>query len=359
MLPRKQNVPAEPAANPFAISRPARLSVSDEITRVKPGVPPSLPPPPPPRSSVKPTVIPPARAESSRRSGPPSMRPPPLPKHVGSRLPPPPLPRELPRASFVPPSFADFDRAETSTNETESPRPSARALAASSNRRARPRVDEVASDMIVEPMAITHHPPAGASARPSASWAMALLALGVFGGVVTAIIAGGETDTILRAGARFIDPDAARSRAAAVAPQAEAPRPTAFMAPPAVVEHAVPAPALVPVAEKEPAREIAPVKAEVKAEPTAIVGEPLRIDANPAAKREPAKVEVAKAEVKETREAPKPRWVPPPRRPAPVAEAKPAKADKADDDAPPKRKPDLSSAAAANALAKAQLEGTL
>ena len=370
MLPRKQNVPAEPAANPFAISRPARRSASDEITHVKPGVAPSLPPPPPPVSvaGAKPTVIPPSRAHAVRPSGgPPSMRPPPLPRNVGSRLPPPPMPRELPRSSFVPPSFADFEHAPTSKAEPKLERPSGRAItAAPPSRRPRPRIDEVASDMI-EPMAITHHPPAGA--RPSASWAMALLALGVFGGVVTAIIAGGETDTVLRAGARFIDPDATRNArvvAAAERPVLAPAQPTAFTIPAAAPE---------PTVERDPApaRESAPAERvatsehnseKVEARPVrAIVGEPLNIEAKaPKRVETPSKGEVvsAKPEVKEAREAPRPRvsWAPPPRRPAPVAKAKP-KADKSDDEAP-KRRPSLDpSAAAANALAKAQLEGTL
>lgn len=354
MLPRKRTMPAEPAANPFALSRPAQISVSDEITEVKKALP-SLPPPPPVRAAG-------------------SSGPPPLPASArapGSKLPPP-LPRVLPRASFVPPSFEEFERAANSAPQAETGQRQASASVGSTKTKAAKKLDDKTSTGDeLEPMAITHHPPALVTqTRPSASWAMALLALGVFGGVVTAIIAGGDTDTILRAGAKFIDPAAPTARAAAGQPGLvdvlrAPPTPAPIQAAPTRVE------AEKPVAKAEP-----------------IVGEPVNISAEPKLKAEVTEIriyEVREAKAERERESakepiskpaarPEPKPEPrvavaaPARRAEPVRVAAPAPkvavVEKVEEESAPvpskrQRKDDFSSAAAANALAKAQLEGSL
>lgn len=200
--------------------------------------------------------------------------------------------------------------------------------------------------------------------------------MGIFGGVVTAIVAGGDTDTILRAGARFIDPDASRPVAAAViAPRAIEP---AFKAAPLEPSSAPLAAQEKASLEKTQEKSTASIVKPIVGEPVHIKPEPkvaARAEAKPEAKEskpEP-KFEVkvaAKAEPKPERQAPV-AWTTPVRRaePKPVpsraekTEKVAEKADKPEEDLPltgtKKRRDELASAAAANALAKAQLEGSL
>lgn len=194
--------------------------------------------------------------------------------------------------------------------------------------------------------------------------------MGIFGGVVTAIIAGGDTDTILRAGARFIDPDASRPAAAAViVPRAI--EPTFKTAP------LEPTSAPIATAPQEKAALVKPIvgepvhiKPEVKVAARAPEPKPDAKESKAEPKPEP-KPEVKVAAKAEPKPEPKAAWTAPVRR----AELRPAlarlektekvaeKAEKPEEDLPltgaKKRRDELASAAAANALAKAQLEGSL
>ncbi len=334
MLPRKRSMPAEPAANPFALApRRAQISVSDEITKVKAA--PALPPPLPGKPPV-PGKLPP-RVASSR---------------------PPPIPRELPRASMTPPSFAAFDDTALAPTGANVAQLLAEELdAPTSENLPRHNVATVpkkpVSEGSIEPMAITHHP--RSSNRPNASWAMALLALGVFGGVVTAIVAGGETDSILRAGATFIDPGGGQSAMhVAAAPLAAAP------------------------AAQSPLAPVSTAPARLDDRPATIVGDP--VDLGPQkkeikeAKAEPkAETRIRPFETSRPKAEPKPepkvaaappvRRDPPKARPVvekPPVEKAPEKVETEEVAAKPSKKKDpMSSAAAADALAKMQLEGSL
>jgi hypothetical protein len=52
------------------------------------------------------------------------------------------------------------------------------------------------------------------AARPTMSWAAALVAMGVFVGLVTAVVARGDADTLIDATASFVDPSGTRAAAA-------------------------------------------------------------------------------------------------------------------------------------------------
>jgi hypothetical protein len=186
------------------------------------------------------------------------------------------------------------------------------------------------------------------AARPTISWAAALVTMGVFVGLVTAVVARGDADTLIDAAASFVDPSGSHSAASgsgsdtivhtkanethshmvATADTLLAPdtatadsrvaweQQSAVPTPPrpAPVAYAAPAPVhhtWHPAARPAPA----PVAHEAKAEKVAAVTKPA-----PAAKAAPA---------------------------APAA-----KPSKANDD-------DMESASAADALAKAQLEASL
>jgi hypothetical protein len=278
---------------------------------------------------------------------------------------------------MLPPKFDGFDGPPSSVPARE-PDP----LPGSPATLAKPR-PEPSSDSL-EPMAITRNPFASrfsrfsrhpslaaiAGARPSASWAAALVALGVFGGVVTAIVAGGETDSLLRAGATFIDPNT-RSAIAMQLPTTVAPTIVNQVAEPAHAAPPAPADTIV-VGEPVdigplppgggPAKRIADARTD---------SHPSRSESRPAPKPEQrvaavvhreaprstqAVARVEKAEKSEKAE--KPEKADKPEKPEKVE-----KVEKVDDDAAlakqPSRKQQHLSAAQADALAKAQLEGSL
>lgn len=361
MLPRKRTVPAEPAANPFALgAKKARVSVSDEITSVQ-ASPLSTPAPVPSpvfgrRPSKGPPPLPTARPASPRGSARPGRSP-----------------MELPRASVMAPPSHEFDRAAGREGTAVA------ALLAEALPPPIPQRKPPSSDAI-EPMSITHHP--APLARPSASWAMALVALGVFGGVVTAIVAGGETDSILRAGVTFIDPSAetmgmprpATLPVVAAMPPLSAPPSAPASAPRPEPAHAAQVPshgtAVVAAAApiigepidlggprknietlKGPVRAVAKTEAKVAAP---VRREPPRIArAEKAERHDKSEEESPKAERTEKAEAKAER--------VEKAEAKVEKAEAKSDkgDAPKLGKKLGITAAAADALAKAQLEGAL
>lgn len=365
MLPRKRTVPAEPAANPFALSRAVQVSISDEITEVKPSLAPlaALPslPSPSPRTDV---------VASSHLVRPPqkpvSKRPPPLPYAAlasARRAPPPPLPNQLPRSVFVPPKLAEAERAfKRDVGRVKRPE-------------GRPAAHDSESSDAVAPMALTARSP---SARTSVTFAMALLALGVFGGVVSAIVVGGDSEAVAQAGTKdghytnLLDPvpvatssmtaAATASTQTTIAPvqkkaaaveRAEAPAP----------ERAEPAALKVVAVKPSAPPPAAAVPTTLKAEPKSEAKEARASE--PPAKRQ-VDFELPKVSPRPERvaAAPKRAESKPVARPAPPAE-KVAAAEKIEKPAEEevRRKPvmsdDLSSAAAANAQAKAQLEGSL
>ena len=54
------------------------------------------------------------------------------------------------------------------------------------------------------------------AARPTVSWAAALVAMGIFVGLVTAVVARGDADTLIDAAASFVDPSGGHAAAAGI-----------------------------------------------------------------------------------------------------------------------------------------------
>ena len=201
-------------------------------------------------------------------------------------------------------------------------------------------------------------------ARPTVSWAAALVAMGVFVGLVTAVVARGDADSLIDATASFVDPSHARASAAA----SQIPGPVVA----SVAGNGSPAPVLPPVfapVASTPAP-IAPLTAGIPVTPAVKATQDLPI-ANPTTeKRAPvayvapskpvSELPLAKPEPK-----PAPRHVTSPRRapastndavaaapaPAPKAVSRPSKAT-------PKGNDDDGAAKAAE-LADEQLKAAL
>jgi hypothetical protein len=246
--------------------------------------------------------------------------------------------------------------------------------------------------------------------RPAVSWAAALVAMGVFTGLVSAVVARGDTDALLEATASFVDPAHGSKAAAAVAAPAMAMAPamlsdkgaaadksssltstTPNAAPAATSCTGTPEPPKTVMAETKASS--APLKV-VEARPEAV--KPVVASAP---RMEAPKVEAPVADAPKpeprvafaARPAPKPapvaaaasedkpvavvRREPKPAAPAVVAERperaeraekadKPEKAEKPGKAVASSKKPtasddDLESASAADALARAQLEASL
>jgi hypothetical protein len=189
--------------------------------------------------------------------------------------------------------------------------------------------------------------------RPTVSWAAALMALGVFVGLVTAVVARGDADSLIDATASFVDPGHAAATRAAAAGQ-----PTPLIA----VENKK-REAAVEVKAPAPVHEAPTVAANAlpKAEPVAVAPPP-----PPVAKPEPPKPPpVAWAAPVPAPKPPAPVAVAPPPPapkpvpPAPVAVAPKPATPKPATPAPKAAQSELDSANAADALAKAQLEASL
>jgi hypothetical protein len=173
--------------------------------------------------------------------------------------------------------------------------------------------------------------------RPTASWAMALVAMGLFGGLLTAVVARGDGDSLVAAGAAFVDPGQAAQITAAHELQPFQPT-TIQQAQPAA---ATQAPSVTDTSDIVPTVVVAPeTKVAAVARPAPVAApRPIapRIAAPPAADKPVAAVTPA----------PKPAAAPP------AVAAKPAAKPKAPVN------DDMATAAAADALAKAQLESSL
>lgn len=122
--------------------------------------------------------------------------------------------------------------------------------------------------------------------RPTMSWAAALLAMGVFVGLVTAVVARGDADSILDATASFVDPAHSTARAAAASQPVQAlpalatlpiaPPAAAPIAPPVAVAPAAMAPAsILPPASTPPSAPVQPATPVQAYAPTPPVAQPL------------------------------------------------------------------------------------
>ncbi len=192
--------------------------------------------------------------------------------------------------------------------------------------------------------------------RPTFGWATALVAVGVFAGIITAFVARGEG---LATAAAFVDPSqhsvtADVAKAVGAQPQQQQ-APVAMGAGAATPQ--VQVPASKPAAPSCNADAVAP-KVEQKAEKVEAKAETK--ETAPVAKAE----KVEKPEVKETKVAAKPAYVAPVRHVEPVREREVA-ANPPPVVTKPIAKParrggdDMESASAADALAKAQLDAAL
>ncbi len=165
---------------------------------------------------------------------PPPVTPVPMPKLASSRPPPRATLEEPPTRQFIrpsappPPSVSPIAGPPRASN-----RPAAK-LAAQDERTTIKRdvSDKMKSDPPIDPPAtvITARTRI-VQARPTMSWAAALVAMGVFVGLVTAVVARGDADTLIDATASFVDPSGAHAAAAgvevaAVQTKAEEPRTT-------------------------------------------------------------------------------------------------------------------------------------
>jgi hypothetical protein len=182
--------------------------------------------------------------------------------------------------------------------------------------------------------------------RPTAIWAAALVAIGVFAGLASALVARGGSDSLVTSSAALIDPSLATANVAAAAGAAKA-------APVQPIAAAV-APAAASCADTVVATKAEPKvvdEPKVVVEPKAIV-EPKAVEPKVADAKPVAAVPAARVA---SNPAPKPYVAP-----KPVVTSAPApKPVVASTPKPATGKSDLDSASAADALAKAQLEAAL
>ena len=202
--------------------------------------------------------------------------------------------------------------------------------------------------------------------KPSMSWAAALVALGVFTGLVTAVVARGDADSLLDATASLVDPTAARP---AAAPPPVVQLPGAVVIPAnAGGSSALPPGAATACGTDGPASPVAQAPA-VNTPPPVAAATPTQTAAKPEPPKPPPvawaaprayapPMGAAPAAAPKPVAAPQPQ--PQPQAPAAVAAA-PKPAPKAAPAAPAPKSggSEMESAAAADALAKAQLEASL
>jgi hypothetical protein len=294
---------------------------------------------------------------SSRPPAP--VTPMPMPKLTSSR----PSPRarleEPPTRQFVLPSAPPASAAPTSPMP---PPPSISPVAGPprSSNRPQPQLERAAMKPQPVPAAAPHpksdpriDPPATVvtartrivMARPTMSWAAALVATGVFVGLVTAVVARGDADTLIDATASFVDPSGAHPAAAAaggegtsVQTKAEERRTSLLPS----VDTLLPEPAAnetkTETADSSATAPLPPRPVTVAYSAPAVVHHAWRAPARPAVSHEER---VASNPAQKPAPAPKA---------AAVASVKPATHANEDD---------VESASAADALAKAQLEASL
>ncbi len=205
--------------------------------------------------------------------------------------------------------------------------------------------------------------------RPTVSWAAALVAMGVFVGLVTAIVARGDADSLIDVTASFVDPSQSTAHAAAA-------QPTPVVALPQAVAPSLPSPVVAAIsppvvtvtapAVASPAP-LPPPVAAVVAEPKSIAATDLPIAkpdvatraAVPAPEKKAAAVFVAPSKpVSTAPPASRPIAKPQPKA-DPVAVAAPSKPTPATRPGKKGSNADEDAAAAADRLAREQLEAVL
>ena len=213
----------------------------------------------PPSSDEEMTTLLPRKGMTFSSRPPAAVTPVPMPMLAVTRTPramleEPPT-RQFSRPSLPPPSLgpsgiAGGMRASKRPPVLPAPPPQARGTV-----KAVPVPDSLKSDPRIDPPATVITARTQIPARPTVSWAAALVAMGVFVGLVTAVIARGDADTLIDAAASFVDPTGAHAAASgvevsSVQTKAEEPRTVVMssvdtiVAPPAAVVEA-PAPAAV------------------------------------------------------------------------------------------------------------------
>jgi hypothetical protein len=271
---------------------------------------------------------------------PPATEPAPMPKRTSSR-PPKPMLEEPPTRQFMKPSAPPPPSVSPVAGP---PRQAAAPVSVPMGRTAlKPQpvpVESLKSDPKIDPPAtvITARTRI-VTARPTMSWAAALVAMGIFVGLVTAVVARGDADTLIDAAASFVDPSGGRAAAsgASTAPSLQTKADSTPSSYVAVVDTLAAPP--VPEAPKVAVADL-PTAAPMPQRPAPVAWAAPRRAWHPAPKAAPKAAPAAeRADRAEERVAA-----------APKKEA-PKKAH-ADDD-------DISGASAADALAKAQLEASL
>ncbi len=358
--------PAPPSSRPQMFREP---SSTDEVTCLMPAKGYGTLPPPP--RSVRPSVSAPVQsfrppqhqgfvhqqphqqpqqldAESTRtdyRTLPPtygSFPPPPRAPFAMSAMPQP-IPQSM--LSTIPPAPGSFSPVAYSMSTAKSDSDA--------------RIDPPATVITTRTKVLT--------GRPTLSWGAALVAMGIFGGLVTAVLARGDGDALVDATASFVDPahaahaaqaPAVESKLVTATPMLQNPAPAPVSAAPAPTElgvvattttPAVTTPAADPIAAKPATASMAyshPAQAvEKKAEPKAL-------EAPKAAAPAPL---AAKAAIKPWTPPARPAAAPPAEKAEKAEKTTTAKADKKGSAS----KDDLASAKEAKALADAQLEASL
>jgi hypothetical protein len=180
------------------------------------------------------------------------------------------------------------------------------------------------------------------AARPTVSWAAALVATGVFVGLVTAVVARGDADTLIDATASFVDPSGGHAGAAgtelpSVQTKAEERHTTLIATVDTLLSEALPIESKPVVADTSAASPLPPRPAPVAyAAPPPVVHHSWHAAPRPAPHEERV---ASSAPAKPAAATPK------------ATAAAPKSAHASDDD--------VESASAADALAKAQLEASL
>ena len=219
-------------------------------------------------------------------------------------------------------SVSDADRVKAQIKAVRAARAAEKAVREDSDSRVDPPASSVTAGIVIK-------------GRPTGSWAMALVAMGLFGGLLTAVVARGGGDSIVAAGAAFVDPGQAAQITAAHQLQPFQPviETTATQAPPVMdtrmdTREVVPTVVVAPVAETKTIAKPAAVAAARPVAPKV---------ASPAPEKPVAAITPA----------PKPAVAAAPPAPKPAVKPKAPAND------------NMASAAAADALAKAQLESSL
>jgi len=225
---------------------------------------------------------------------------------------------------------------------------------------ARPNGPDSAGNLDVPATVITARTKA-LTGRPTFSWAAALMAMGVFVGLVSAVIARGDTDALIDATAAFVDPSHTPAARMAVGAQPMAVMP---MTMPTVAPVSPTVPPQAPIA-MAPAVGAPMVGAPTVASPATQTPAQCAVDGQPKATRVESLPRAEARIAAAPQRRPAPHHAAPAPRPAPKAEPKAiAAADKADKTEkvvaePKKKSEDADTASAADALARAQLEASL